>query len=933
MSKFTLFGETIEFSKAADRYYKMLKVYEAALDMATDDFANFYKNSSCIADVLDNYAEALYDISKAAAVDPLFKCLINIEIYDVSRERFEDECWDLSGAEPYYDEIVGVYNDIVGTEEYERDYRAMRKASRGRVIGGGFGFGGALKGIATAGAMNAVTGLGHTIVNSIGNARSSATASKAKTELYNNSETFDILNRGVRECIKDIYLLFMNLVNEYKENEGEEIWYDGSVYNSEKADALFKNSSVVEGKEKELLLKALRFCPDHKALLLSIFRKYEEERKNIYEIAKYYKVDLSVAFDVILSSMYDEEAQQSNEKAHAAKKKIEAFMADFDIKESLTLDILERDCLDRICQLYCTLLPGETQDFLESFKNFDALDKNKTHAIMKHGIWELCSEYNIKLSAQDKEKIVSTFIDTHKKLEYTIILQKTCIIMDGLNLKKSKSLERFEYNILKSLSKEYSNIAIGEASKIVNAIKDCKVSNESKAKYVHDFEIWELFKEYNVGFDDEERLNILYRKYKTLISEGALTENIQDRLYPVVEMFVAVEGNPQKFAPIKVSIADFQDDLVAYAKNQLKKVNLHGTFDFEFSEVDDWGARNTYHREDYILLRGDEGFNNLLKGIKDFLKSSSDIKDFEDIYLILSSGIKAKSRLYTFFTTQNIYGVVPNGNIFKTSITNFETILSNGVLKTVDGEYFGDIFITKGWDNNKIQQMGVAINDIVNYMQSLIMSKDDAMSKISQYYAYTRSVILGESIESEGDKDKNWFDDSSSNGSETDASENDTSENYLTKEGYYYLVDYLMKKCEIEPGFINGYYLPTMNGFDKRLVNIKRYYAPISIEEIPLLIYDSSMFGGAKQGYLITNTHMYINNQTDSKIRIDLKDISEFSVAQYKSGGFILNVFVGDKKYRAIDTIDKIKDEALKYQLFADLLISMIRKYSLADDK
>ena len=259
MSKFTLFGEEIEFSKASDRYYKMLKVYEAALDMATDAFENFYENSSNISDVLDNYADFLYGITEASAVDPLFKILIDIGIYDVSREKFEEECWDLSGAEPYYDEIVRVYNAIVGTEEDERSYRAMRKASRGRVVGGGFGLGGALKGMATAGAMNAVTGLGHSIANSIGNARSSAAASKAKVELYNSTETFEILNRGIRECIKDIYLLFMGLVNEYKENEGEDVWYDGSVYDSEKADTLFKNSSVVKG--KRTFIKSLSLLP------------------------------------------------------------------------------------------------------------------------------------------------------------------------------------------------------------------------------------------------------------------------------------------------------------------------------------------------------------------------------------------------------------------------------------------------------------------------------------------------------------------------------------------------------------------------------------------------------------------------------------------------------------------------------------------------
>ena len=51
MSKFALFGEEVEFGQAADRYYKMLKVFEAAVEGASDTFVNFYNNSqekSCV---------------------------------------------------------------------------------------------------------------------------------------------------------------------------------------------------------------------------------------------------------------------------------------------------------------------------------------------------------------------------------------------------------------------------------------------------------------------------------------------------------------------------------------------------------------------------------------------------------------------------------------------------------------------------------------------------------------------------------------------------------------------------------------------------------------------------------------------------------------------------------------------------------------------
>lgn len=49
------------------------------------------------------------------------------------------------------------YQNITGEEQRMRQYREMRKAGRGQVIGGGFGFSGAVKGMATAGANRPVS--------------------------------------------------------------------------------------------------------------------------------------------------------------------------------------------------------------------------------------------------------------------------------------------------------------------------------------------------------------------------------------------------------------------------------------------------------------------------------------------------------------------------------------------------------------------------------------------------------------------------------------------------------------------------------------------------------------------------------------------------------------------------------------------------------
>ena len=73
------------------------------------------------------------------------------------------------------------------------EYRQLRKDTRGRWQGGGFGISGALKGAAKAGVMNGVTGAGHSIGNAIGNAYSDYTSSQKINEVF-TSDNFVFFN-------------------------------------------------------------------------------------------------------------------------------------------------------------------------------------------------------------------------------------------------------------------------------------------------------------------------------------------------------------------------------------------------------------------------------------------------------------------------------------------------------------------------------------------------------------------------------------------------------------------------------------------------------------------------------------------------------------------------------------------------------------------
>lgn len=139
-------------------------------------------------------------------VDQYFKNFLrqnNIYQYDESHlEEYTEDC-----RTDWYDvfqEAISACQKITGELNQEREYRAARKAGRGRVVGGGFGFSGAVKGMATAGAMNMGAGMLHSIANGLGNAMSEAKASSAKDDFFKNQSFWDELQFAI---ITDCYAM------------------------------------------------------------------------------------------------------------------------------------------------------------------------------------------------------------------------------------------------------------------------------------------------------------------------------------------------------------------------------------------------------------------------------------------------------------------------------------------------------------------------------------------------------------------------------------------------------------------------------------------------------------------------------------------------------------------------------------------------------
>ena len=102
----------------------------------------------------------------------IVKLLVNNQIYTYDFQHITSRYRVYKNWNNVIENLSRQYDEIKLDNKKAHEYRQIRKETRGRWQGGGFGVKGAIKGAAKAGVLNSVTGAGHSIGNAIGNALS-----------------------------------------------------------------------------------------------------------------------------------------------------------------------------------------------------------------------------------------------------------------------------------------------------------------------------------------------------------------------------------------------------------------------------------------------------------------------------------------------------------------------------------------------------------------------------------------------------------------------------------------------------------------------------------------------------------------------------------------------------------------------------------------
>jgi hypothetical protein len=481
MAEYMLFDQKIQISEAAERYFNMSYRNMNVSESAYTEFNEWYEKRGDILKVLNGYEDEALSLLNKYAVEPLFDELTSYGIYDISRERYSNECLVIGEAANAWKTISDKYNEIVGKEAQEKEYRAERKANRGRVVGGGFGVSGAIKGMVTAGAMNAVSGAGHSMVNALGNAGSAISASSSKSALYKNAATRQLLWESVETDMWRCFVAHMNLINSRIGNTFE------NAFDIDKAEALFSNAKKIKDKKTELLTEAFKNCPYYVELLGFIFTQYKTERANVWQISKHFHIDLSKCAEAAFAASYTNLARTSEDKAMAVKQDILKQMEELGILESATVNEIEIDGLNRILRSY-----GETDDsdktaMLEAFDNYDAKRSNKSQVVHDNGIWELADEYFVNFSQPEAESILSRYYtDAAKESEEDAkeALAKIRNIMNVLKMSDSTTLDNLESDCLRRICQNYQDADEEMCNAMFDRIHEFEALDKNKQPFL-----------------------------------------------------------------------------------------------------------------------------------------------------------------------------------------------------------------------------------------------------------------------------------------------------------------------------------------------------------------------------------------------------------------------------------------------------------------
>ena len=198
------------------------KAHTAAFNANYKDLDTFIsKSNKIVGEIYEEFYQKALDYLKAQGIFS----------YDIGQVARASEKYVFVWEE-LYQSIYADYANLEKSASREIAQRERQKENRGRVVGGGFGLKGAVKGMMTAGVINAATGAAYSAVNGVGNAVTNLGLSIEKNFVIKDSAMrTNIENAIIYDCTH-IFWGLVELYNKARPNDPLPIYSEEDYHNA-----------------------------------------------------------------------------------------------------------------------------------------------------------------------------------------------------------------------------------------------------------------------------------------------------------------------------------------------------------------------------------------------------------------------------------------------------------------------------------------------------------------------------------------------------------------------------------------------------------------------------------------------------------------------------------------------------------------------------
>lgn len=386
---FDLFGVPVTLPPVTKVYVTIRDQFEAKAREAKKHLQTKIENNYRSLEDLMSDGDKVADSYTISALELGLNILHSNGIYNLDFEAFARRAMKYIGYwDHHFSGVREKFQEIASYKEEQKQLREIKKDSRGRVVGGGFGVGGAVKGMAMAGTANLATGMLHSFSNAIGNAFTAAESSSLKNKVFNDKETRNAIVSALYLDVFAVHKATIECLNNKALQQVSDFYAD----HEDEANVIYEN--ILEGKVPErdlnkqiaeiLIKDPFDITYYELALKENWGTDYEQVMKiaGVVKYANYFVVPIDGLIDIINDE--NEEDAKAKQLFGEHTEKIETALQKNDLYLDNRTEILE-DPVNAIKRIFFSIQRGTIQSTLilltadNSEKAITKLNKAKTN--------------------------------------------------------------------------------------------------------------------------------------------------------------------------------------------------------------------------------------------------------------------------------------------------------------------------------------------------------------------------------------------------------------------------------------------------------------------------------------------------------------------------------------------------------------------------